>query len=148
MLHELNQASLKVGHSMNLWRPRLCTTSSLRTKTNPLSLTATKSMKSIITSTSFIAFPWIPSQRNKKSNIVSPSDDKLNILPGRKFRAEKKVWDIMEKISKLKRNWTRTGTENDRKPLDNPHYVLDAPDDKNGNRGRPRTDGGTTWIVS
>ena len=79
--HELNQASLKVGHSMNLWRPRLCTTSSLRTKTYPLSLTATKSKKSIITSTSVIAFPWIPPQRNKKSNIVSPSDDKLGILP-------------------------------------------------------------------
>ena len=196
MLHELNQASLKVGHSMNLWRPRLCTTSSLRTKTYPLSLTATKSKKSIITSTSVIAFPWIPPQRNKKSNIVSPSDDKLSIIPtvtyivelnltnnkrwtqnyaesprknhalhqveslltvqqiqryvqnpGRKFRAEKKVWDIMEKISKLTRNWdghvART-TEN-RWP---PTLRSGRPRRQKRNQGRPRTDGGTTWIVS
>ena len=73
MLHELNQASLEVGLSMNLKKTKVMYNEFAEDVEEPTTIDSRTLHLTVNAS------PWIPIRRNMRSNVVSPSDGELSV---------------------------------------------------------------------
>ena len=77
MLQKLNQATLEVRLSMNLEKTKVMYdefTENVEEPNTDTANTDSNKIDEVVTSTSVNTSTWIPPRRNKRSNVVSPSD--------------------------------------------------------------------------
>ena len=86
MLQKLNQATLEVRLSMNLKKTKVMYDEFAENVEEPN--TDSNKIDEVVTSASVNTSPWIPPRRNKRSNVVSPSDCKLSVERARSSKTK------------------------------------------------------------